>query len=151
MARPSIIAASVLTLITLPPLVYTMTTPAAAQERESSDRDMSDGDLRDLLREWVRDRPDRREQLMDRLQERRDRRADLVDRLLDRGDRSDRLRERIASRSDDDEEEEDGGWRGRLRERLAERRDGDCYFLTRSLRDADRSLLVVVRRRVCRD
>ena len=152
MARPSIIAASVLTLIALPPLFYTMTTPAAAQERESSDRDMSDGDLRDLLREWVRDRPDRREQLMDRLQERRDRRADLVDRLLDRRDRRDRLRERISSRWDDDEEEEeDGGWRGRLRERLAERRGGDCYFLTRSLRDADRSLLVVVRRRVCRD
>jgi hypothetical protein len=55
----------------------------------------------------------------------------------------------VASRWDD--EDEGGGWRGRLRERLSERRDGDCYFLTRSLRNEDRSLLVVVRRRVCRD
>ena len=40
-------------------------------------------------------------------------------------------------------------------DRVAERRrggeEGDCYILTRSLRDADRDLLVVVRRRVCRD
>ena len=78
MTRSSIIVASVLTLIALPPLLSTMTTPAAAQEQEWSGSDMSDGDLRDLLRDWVRDRPDRRDMLMDLLQERRERRADLT-------------------------------------------------------------------------
>jgi len=38
---------------------------------------------------------------------------------------------------------------------MAERRrggeEGDCYFLTRSLRDEDGDFLVIVRRRVCRD
>ena len=122
----------------------------------------------------MHDRPDRRDMLIDLLQERRDDRAELMDRLHDRMDRCDRLRERISSRWDDEEdgswrsrgdlrdrlrerissrrgEEEDGSWRGRLRERLAERHGGNCYFLTRSLRDEDRTLLVVVRRRVCRD
>jgi hypothetical protein len=49
--------------------------------------------------------------------------------------------------------------RGRLRERIAERiaerrhggEEGECYFLTRSLRDEDGDFLVIVRRRVCRD
>ena len=149
MTRSSIIVASVLTLIALPPLVCTTTTPASAQEQDWSGSDLGDGDLRDLLSDWVRDRPDRRDMLMDLLQERRDRRAELMDRLHDRMDRRDQLRERITSRGDD--EDEDGGWRGRLRERLAERRGGNCYFLTRSLRGEDQSLLVVVRRRVCRD
>lgn len=174
MTRSSIIIASVLTLIAFPPLLSTMTTPAAAQEQEWSGDDMSDGDLRDLLRDWVRDRPDRRDMRMDLLQERRERRADLMDRMHDRRDRRERLRERISSRWDDDEDgswrdrgdrrdrlrerissrwddEEDEGLRGRLRERLAERRGGSCYFLTRSLRNEDHTLLVVVRRRVCRD
>jgi hypothetical protein len=148
MTRPSIIAASVLTLIASLPLVATVTTPVAAQEPEWSDSDMSNGDLRDLLRDWVRDHPGRRDLLIDLLQQRRERRADLIDRLDDRMDRRERLRERISSRGDD---EEDGTLRGRLRERLAERRGGNCYFLTRSLRDEDRTLLVIVRRRVCRD
>jgi hypothetical protein len=174
MTRSFIIAASVLTVIALPPLLSTMTSPAAAQEHEWSESDMSDGNLRDLLSDWVRDRPDRRDMLMDLLQERRDRRAELMDRVQDRSDQRDRLRERITSRLDDDEDGswrhrgdlrdrlrertssrfddgEDGSWRGRLRERLAETRGGNCYFLTRSLRDEDRTLLVVVRRRVCRD
>jgi hypothetical protein len=149
MTRSSIIVASVFTILTLPPLVATMTTPASAQESEWSDSDMSDSNLRDLLGNWVRDRPDRRDMLMDLLQERRDRRAELMDRLRDRMDRRDRLRERISSRWDDDDEDESP--RGRLRERLAERHGGNCYFLTRSLRDEDRTLLVIVRRRVCRD
>jgi hypothetical protein len=38
---------------------------------------------------------------------------------------------------------------------MAERRhggeEGECYFLTRSLRAQDGDLLVIVRRRVCRD
>jgi hypothetical protein len=155
MTRPSILVAAVLTLIALPPLFSTMTAPAAAQEQEGNDSELSDGDLRDLLRDWVGGRPERRDMLIDLLQERRDRRADLMDRMHDRRDRRDRLRERISSSWDDDEE--DGGWRdrgdvrGRLRERLAERHGGNCYFLTRSLRDEDRTLLVIVRRRVCRD
>ena len=138
MTRSSIIVATVLTLIALPPLFSTMTTPASAQEQEWSDSDMSDGnmsdgnmsdgDLRDLLRDWVRDRPDRRDMLMEMLQDRRGRRAELMDRLHGRRDRRDRLRERLADRS-----------------------GGNCYFLTRSLRDEDGSLLVVVRRRFCRD
>ncbi len=72
-----------------------------------------------------------------------------------------RIAERIAERrrGGEDGDDDDGGWRGRLRgriaERIAERRrggeDGDCYFLTRSLRAEDGDLLVIVRRRVCRD
>jgi hypothetical protein len=175
MTRSSIIVASVLTLIAFPPLVSTMATPASAGEQERSSSDISDESLRDLLRDWVRDRPDRRDMLMDLLEDRRERRADLMDRVHDRMDRRDQLRERISSRWDDDEDgswrdrgdlrdrlrerissrgddEEDGSRRGRLRERLAEGRGGgDCYFLTRSLRNEDRTLLVFVRRRVCRD
>jgi hypothetical protein len=147
MARLSIIAASVLTIIALPPfLVGAMTSPAAAQEQEWGDSDstMGDGDLRDLLRDWIQGRADRRDMLMDLLQERRDRRSDLRD----------RLRERITSRLDEEDDNrgyDDGGWRSRLRQRFAERHGGNCYFLTRSLRNEDGSLLVVVRRRVCRD
>jgi hypothetical protein len=175
MTRSSIIVASVLTLIALPPLFSTMITPASAQEQEWSNSDMSGGNLRDLLRDWVGDNPDRRDMLMDLLQERRGRRAEVMDRMHDRMDRRDRLRERISNREDDDEDgswrdrgdlrdrlrerissrgydEEGGSRRGRLRERLAERRGGgDCYFLTRSLRNEDRTLLVFVRRRVCPD
>ncbi len=153
MTRLSIITASVLTLIALPPLVGTMTSPALAQEHDWSDNDsdMGDGDVRGLVRDWVRDNPDRRDMLMDLLQERRDRRAELMDRMHDRMDMRDRIRDRIASRWEDDDH--GGDWRSRLRERIAERRGGggNCYFLTRSLRDEDGSLLVVVRRRVCRD
>jgi len=58
-----------------------------------------------------------------------------------------------------DEDEDGGGWHERLRERIGERiaerrrggEEGDCYFLTRSLRAQDGDLLVIVRRRVCRD
>jgi hypothetical protein len=47
--------------------------------------------------------------------------------------------------------------RERIAERIAERRhggeeeEGDCYFLTRSLRAEDGDLFVLIRRRVCRD
>jgi hypothetical protein len=107
---------------------------------------------------------------MDLLQERRDRRSELADFLRDHPGLRDRLRERLAARSDDegggalrdrlrervasrwDDEDDGGGLRGRLRERLAARMDGGgCYFLTRSLRAQDGSLLVLVRRRICRD
>jgi len=174
MTRSSIIVASVLTLIALPPLFSTVTAPALAGEQEWSNSDMGDGNLRDLLRDWVRDNPDRRDMLLELLQNRRDRRAETMDRIHDRMDRRVRLREQISNREDDDEDgswrdrgdlrdrlrerissrgydEEGGSLRGRLRERLAERRGEDCYFFTRSLRDEDRTLLVIVRRRVCPD
>lgn len=138
-----------LTLISLPPLLSTMISPAAAQEQEWSDNDMNDGDLRDFLRDAVRERADRRDMLMDLIQERRDRRAELMDMLRDRRDLRDRIRERVSGRLGG--EDDDGNWGGRLRERLAARAGGNCYFLTRSLRDEDGSLLVIVRRRVCRD
>ncbi|MET0527261.1 MAG: hypothetical protein ABW003_02760 [Microvirga sp.] len=149
MARLSIIAASVLTVIALPPFLgAAISSPASAQEREWSDSGsaIGDGDLRDLLQDWVQGRADRRDMLMDLLQERRDRHSDL------RG----QLRERITSRLDEEDDNggyDRGGWRSRLRERLAERRggNGNCYFFTRSLRNEDGSLLVIVRRRVCRD
>jgi hypothetical protein len=75
---------------------------------------------------------DLRDLLRDRIRTRQDLRDLIVDLMQDRRD-----------------------MRGRLRERLAERRGGgeeeDCYFLTRSLRAQDGDLLVIVRRRVCRD
>jgi hypothetical protein len=151
MTRSSILIASVLTLIGMPPLLAAIAGPASAQEQEwgnNDNGDMNDVDLRDLLRDWAGDRPDRRDLLMDMLENRQDRRADRMERMHDRMDRREQRRERISNRWDDDE---DGSRRGRLRERLAERRDGDCYFLTRSLTNEDRSLIIVVRRRVCRD
>jgi hypothetical protein len=169
MKRPLIIVASVLTLLTSPPLLSVATTSAVAQE-EWSGADMRDGDLRDLLRNWVRDHPDRRDMLTDLVRKHRERRADLTERSEDRRDRRDWLRDRMPNRWDDDE---DGSWRGRadqrdrfrervsenfdeddggrLRDRLAERRGGSCYFLTRSLRDEEGNLMVIVRRRTCRD
>jgi chromatin segregation and condensation protein Rec8/ScpA/Scc1 (kleisin family) len=153
MARPSVIVASLLGLIASPTLLPTITTPAAAQEQEWIAGDQNDGDLRDLLRDWVQDRPDRRDMLMDLVQDRRDdrrdRRAELVDRFRDRRDMRRSLRDRISNNNDD--EEDDGSLRDRLRERVAERRSGNCYFLTRSLRNEDQSLLVLVRRQICRD
>jgi hypothetical protein len=123
MTRSAIVIASVLTLIGMPSLFVAIAGPASAQEQEwgnSDNDDMNDGSLRDLLRDWARDRPDRRDMLMEMLEDRQDRRANQMERMHDR-------------------------------ERLAERRDGDCYFLTRSLTNEDRSLIIVVRRRVCRD
>jgi len=104
-----------------------------------------DRDLRDLLRDRIRTRQDLRDLIIDLMQDRQDLRG--------------RLRERISHGRDREDEEDDGGLRGRLRERVAERiaerrrggEEGDCYFLTRSLRDEDGDLLVIVRRRVCRD
>lgn len=157
MKRSSILLTSVLSLVALSHLLCGMTTPASAQESARADADISDTNVRDLLRDWVRDRPDRRDMLMGLLEERRERRGELVDRLQDRrelrGELRGRARERISSRwgDEEDEYEEDDGWRGRVRERLAKRQGGDCHVITRSLRNEDRTLLVVVRRRVCRD
>jgi hypothetical protein len=163
MTRLPVLAIAALTLVASPSLLLATTTPAAAQDDDWSGGE-SDSSLRDLVRSWIQERGDRRDMLLDLIQERRDRRDEVMDLLNERMDRRDELREflryhprlrehlreRLASRWDD-EDEGDGDWRGRLRDRLAERRGGDCYFLTRSLRNEDRSLLVVVRRRICRD
>ncbi len=97
--------------------------------------------------------------LMDRIRTRQDLRDLIIDLIQDRQDLRGRFRERIGHWRDRDEDEDDGAGRGRLRERLAERlaerhhggEEGDCYFLTRSLRAEDGDWFVLVRRRVCRD
>src|ERR1700730_4662085 len=130
MARLPVIAAAVLAIAASAPVICTTTSPASAQGWRDRDGDV-DHDLRDLLRDRIRTRQGFRR----------------------------RSRERISQRRDREDEEDDGGLRGRLRERIgeriAERRRGgeedDCYFLTRSLRDEYGDLLVLVRRRVCRD
>jgi hypothetical protein len=145
MTRFSAIAAAFLLATTASaPVICATTSPAFAQEWR--DRDGETGrDLRDLLRDRIRTREDLRDL--------------IVDLLRDRPDLRGRLRERMSNWRDREEDEDGGGWRGRLRERFAERiaerrhggEEGECYFLTRSLRDADGDFLVIVRRRICRD
>ena len=143
MARLPVIAAAILAIAASAPVISTTTSPASAQGWRDRDGDM-DRDLRDLLRDRIRTRQDLRDLIIDLMQDRQDLRG--------------RLRERI-SHWRDEEEEDGGGWRGPLRERIAERiaerrrggEEGDCYFLTRSLRDEDGDFLVIVSRRVCRD
>ena len=153
MARLPVIAAAVLAIAASAPVISMTTSPASAQGWRDRDGD-PDRDLRDLLRDRIRTRQDLRDL--------------IVDLIEDRQDMRERLRERIAERRgggeegdcrNRDEDEDDGGWRGRLRERIGERMaerrhggdEGDCYFLTRSLRAQDGDLVVIVRRRVCRD
>src|ERR1700756_5753803 len=149
MARLPVIAAAVLAIAASAPVICTTTSPASAQGWRDRDGDM-DRDLRDLLKDRIRTRQDLRDLITDLIQDRQDLRG--------------RVRERIAERVAErrcggEEEEDDGGLRGRLRERIAERvaerrrggEEGDCYFLTRSLRAQDGDLVVIVRRRVCRD
>ena len=122
MARLPVIAAAVLAIAASAPVICTTTSPASAQGWRDRDGD-TDRDLRDLLRDRIRTRQDLRDLIVDLIQDRQDMRG--------------RLRERIG-------------------ERIAERHrgggeEGECYFLTRSLRAQDGDLLVIVRRRVCRD
>jgi hypothetical protein len=156
-------AAAALALVATPALFCATTTPASAQEWSDREGGIGEGHLRDFLMDALEARRDRREMLMDLLQERRDRRSELLDLIRerrdlrgelmdllgDRGDLRERLRERIGERFGE------VGLRGRLRERLAERlgagEEGNCYFLTRTLRSEDRNLFVLIRRRVCRD
>jgi len=137
MARLPVIAAAVLAIAASAPVICTTTSPASAQGWRDKDGD-TDRDLRDLL--------------MDRIRTRQDLRDLITDLLRDRQDLRGRVRDRI---SRDGDEDEDGGLRERIGERIAERRrggeEGDCYFLTRSLRDQDGDLFVLIRRRVCRD
>jgi hypothetical protein len=133
MARLPVIAAAVLAIAASAPVICTTTSPASAQGWRDKDGDMG-RDLRDLLTNL---------------------RHLIVDLIQDRQDSRGRLRERTSHWRDREEEEDDGGLRGRLRERIADRiaerrrggEEGDCYFLTRSLRDEDGDLLVIVRRR----
>jgi hypothetical protein len=143
MTRLPVIAAAVLAIAASAPLMCTTTTPASAQGWRDSDGDVG-RDLRDLLKDRIRTRQDLRDLVRDLLEDRQELRGGLRERIRQWRDR---------------EEDDDGAWRGRLRERIAERiaerrhggDEGNCYFLTRSLRDEDGSLLVIVRRRVCRD
>ena len=146
MTRLPVIAAAVLAIAASAPMICATTSPASAQGwRDRGGETDRDVDLRDLLRDRIQTRADLRDLIIDLLRDRQDVRA--------------LLRERVASRRDREEDEDDGGWRGRFRERLgeriAERRhggdEGQCYFLTRSLRAEDGDLVVVVRRRICRD
>jgi hypothetical protein len=140
MARLPVIAAAILAVAASAPVICTTTSPTSAQGWRDRDGDMD----RDLL--------------MDRVRTRQDLRDLIIDLIHDRQDLRGRLRER-SSHWRDEEDEDGGGWRGPLRERIGERvaerrrggEEGDCYFLTRSLQDADGDLVVVVRRRVCRD
>jgi len=154
MARLPVIAAAVLAIAASAPVICTTTSPASAQGWRDRDGD-TDRDLRDLLRDRIRTRQDLRDLIVDLMQDRREMRGRLRERIGERiaerrggGDEED-------YRDRDEDEEDGGGWRERIGERLAERRGGgeeeDCYFLTRSLRAQDGDLLVIVRRRVCRD
>jgi hypothetical protein len=162
MARLPVIAAAVLAIAASAPLICTTTTPASAQGWQDRDGDVG-RDLRDLLRDRIRTRQDLRD-LVDALEERQERRERM--RYSGRGDEDEDgyrggMHERMGYGRDRDDE--DGGYcRGRLRERLAERiaerrrgyerrglEEGECFFLTRSLRDEDGDVFVLIRRRVC--
>jgi hypothetical protein len=162
MTRLSVLAIATLTFIASPTFFLAASTPASAQNDDwgTDEPDIRGGSLRELLRDWMEERTDRRDMLMDLIQERQDQRGELMDLLHERMNRGGEireflrnhpeLRERVASRWNNDGDD-GGALRDRIRERLSERLDGSCFFLTRSLRKQDGSLLVVVRRRVCRD
>jgi hypothetical protein len=143
MARLPVIAAAVLAIAASAPVICTTTSPASAQQ------------WRDRAGDMDRDRSD---PLMDRVRTRQDLRDLIIDLFQDRQELQGRLRERNG-RWRDEEEESGEGWRGPVRERIAERiaerrrggEEGVCYFTTRGLQDEDGDLVIVVRRRVCRD
>lgn len=179
MARLSLMAAAALALVASPPFLCATTAPVSAQEWRDDDAQRDQDEMHSFLRDELRARRDRRDEILDLLRERRDRREALMDLVRaraeardddwDRGDLRERLREGLRERFAERHGEDgwhrgfrerfagrfgEDGWRHRLRERIAERRggeEGDCYFLTRSLRDEDGDFLVVVRRRICRD
>jgi len=164
MARLPVIAAAVLAIAASAPVICTTTSPASAQGWHDRDGD-TDRDLRDLLRDRIRTRQDLRDLIVDLMQDRQDMRGRLRERI------GEHIAERRGGGEEGDcrnrdEDEDGGGWRERMRERIGERlrerigeriaerrggEEGECYFLTRSLRAQDGDLLVIVRRRVCRD
>ena len=143
MVRLPVIVAAVLAIAASAPLMCATTSPATAREWRDGDADVN-RDLRDLLIDRIRTRQDLRDLLADLMENRPDLRGAIRERIRDYRDRDD---------------EDRGGYRGRFRERLAERiaerrhggDEGQCYFLTRSLRDEDGALIVRITRRVCRD
>lgn len=168
MARLPLMAAAALALASSLPFTCVMTTPASAQSlSDDGGGDISASDVRDFLRDALRARIDRRDLLRDLIAERQDRRDELMDLLGDgggmMGDRRERLRDLLAARRDrrDDlldligDRGDQGGDRGALRQRLLERLagqdEGNCVFITRSLRAENGDWLAFVRRRVCRD
>jgi hypothetical protein len=113
-------------------------------------------DTRDELMDLIGDRGDRREQLLDLITARRDRRNDLMDLMEDRGDRREHLLDLISARHDRRDDLMDligdrGDLRQRLLQRLAAGDEGNCFFVSRSVRAEDGEWLAFVRRRVCRD
>ena len=166
MVRLPVIVAAVLAIAASAPLMCATTSPATAREWRDRDADVN-RDLRDLLIDRIRTRQDLRDLLADLMENRPDLRGALRERIRearaededeDGGGMRGALRERMRDWRDREDEDE-GGLRGRLRERLAERvaerrhggDEGQCYFLTRSLRDEDGALIVRITRRVCRD
>lgn len=176
MARLALIVATVATMTAASAVSGAPALAAGDQDRQerAQARD-DDGDLRDLLRDRVRTRQDLKDFIQDVMDERESRHAAFRDRAHERiSDRRDAL-----ARDDDDDDDDDARERDRdrVRDRIADRRDriadrrdreddrrgqrdrkasreddeGQCYFMTRSLRDEDGSFMVIVRRRVCRD
>lgn len=155
MKQPTKIAAILLALAISTPLLISTTAPAFAQGARDSDDETRERPLLDIILDRLGIRQELRDMIVDRLLIRQDIGNLLGDRSRVRQALRERLRERQAAMHDgEDEDDDDGGLRGRLRERVAQwrhGRHGDCYFLTKSLREADGDLLVIVRRRFCRD
>lgn len=155
------VAVTLLALATATPVLVATTSPSAAQGWRDSDDESRDSSMRDAFLDRLRLRRDLRELLEDRVRTRADLRDLIEDRMSGRRGLRERLRERMQDRMaaahDDDDDDGDGGGgglRGRLRERIAQwrhGREGDCYFFTRTLRDADGDFLIIARRRICRD
>ena len=128
--------------LVLAPAMLGTATPSFAHEQNDGDEDVSNSDLRELLKNRLERRQELRDRLMDLLEERSERRRKLLDLLKERSERRSELLELL-------EERGRGGRLGRLGKLVAER--GECVFLTRSLRDADGDFLILIRRRICLD
>jgi hypothetical protein len=135
MARLCLTTAAALAFIASSPLLGTTATPAFAQSwGDGGGGEMGAGDVRDFLMDELRTRrSDRREMIRELLAERRGMRDEMME---DDGGLRDRLRGRL---------------RERISERLGEGDEGNCFFITRSLRAEGGDWLALVRRRVCRD
>ena len=131
--------------LVLAPALFATATPSFAHEQNDDDEDVSNSDLRELLKNRLERRQEVRDRLMDLLEERSERRGKLLDLLKERSERRGELLDLL-------EERGRGGRLGRLRKLISERVErGECVFLTRSLRDADGDFLILIRRRICPD
>ena len=178
---PVIVAAVLAIAASAPLMCATTSPATARELRDRDgdmDRDLRDvlrdrirtrQDLRDVLRDRIRTRQDLRDLLEDLFENRPGLRGALRERIREARDEDEdededheglrgAIRERIRDYRDRDDEDR-GGYRGRFRERLAERiaerrhgeDEGQCFFITRTVRDEDRTLIVRITRRVCRD